>query len=202
MAKAQQFVTPKGELTWVFITGEGRLTQDKKSSRFSASLKLKAGSKALKDFEATIKEYWDEHKPTKKSKLKSNGIREEVLTDDEGNETKTGYSLINCWTGVTWPDGKAKVVDVYNAKGVKVDMGDKKIGNESEGFLSGAMGTYDTDGSTGVTLYLNAVQMTKFVEYAGSALLSEEVEEDGWTGEDEETGFEPQADEPKPGLKL
>jgi hypothetical protein len=47
--------------------------------------------------------------------------------------------------------------------------------------------------SRGVTLYLNAIQITKLVEYSDGPGFAA-VDEDGWTGEDADSGFEPQAE--------
>ncbi len=208
MAKAKNFATPKGEIVWVYITGEGKEDMNG-NPRYSASLRLKNDSPELAKIKADINEYWKEHKP-KGMKQKSNGIREEKTKDDDGEETLTGYSLVNFWTGIAFPDGKPKVVPVYNAKQVKVDLGDKRIGNGTIGHISGAMSLYTIQSKgkisqAGITLYLNAIQIVKFEEYQGSTVLAsvdEEDEEDGWTGVDEETGFEPQNDEPKPSLSL
>lgn len=194
MAKAKNFVTPKGELEWVFIDGEGRLDLNGKP-RFSVSLKLKNDSKELAKIEAEIQEYWKENKPPKINKMKSNGIRS-VLKDGE----PTGYTYVNFWTGTTFQDGSPKVVDVYNAAGTKVNLGGKKIGNGSEGFVSGAMAIYEQGPQAGITLYLNAVQLTKFEEYLGNVVLAEE--KGGWTGEDlNPEGFQPQPGKPNIALE-
>ena len=70
-------------------------------------------------FEKEIKAYWKTNKPAKKA-CATNGIRKEYTKDEEGEKVYTGFSLIVFKTGITFPDGKAKVVSVHNAKGDKV----------------------------------------------------------------------------------
>lgn len=180
---AERMVTPKGELAWVFITGTGKKDLND-NDRFVASVKYKVDSAEHKKVEAILSEFWEENKP-KGRKQKSNGLR---LEEKDGKET--GYVLLSFWTGLTFPDGKAKVIKTYNAKGAEVALGNKKIGNGSIGSISGAMAIYDSGpAACGITLYLNAIQLTKFVEFKQDAGF--EATEDGWTGEDlNENGFE------------
>jgi len=198
-AKAKNFVSEKGELMWMFIDGEGKKDLNGKP-RFQASIRYKNKSKELTEMKKIIAEYWKENGP-KGRKQKSNGIREEfekvldkkglVVLDENGSpkEKATGYHLVNYWTGITFQDGKSKKVDIYNAAGAKV-MFTKKIGNGSIGWISGAMGIYDREDGCGVTLYLNAVQLYKLIEFVGTTVLATPEDNDGWTGADEETGFE------------
>jgi len=173
---AQKIVTPVGELAWVFITGQGKKDLNG-NDRFTASLRLADDSKTLKTITAEIKAYWDENKPKGKVRFKSNGIREE----QDKNGEATGFHLVNFWTGTSFPDGSAKVVKTYNAKGAEVALGGKKIGNGSRGAISGAMDIYQNGPNVGVTLYLNAIQLTKFIEFSSNTGF-EAV--DGWTGDD------------------
>ena len=62
-----------------------------------------------------------------------------------------------------------KTLPLFDSKGKKVDIGSKLMGNDSEGRIQGAAAIYDTPSAAGVTLYLNAVQITKFIEYEGGA---------------------------------
>ena len=180
---AQKIITPKGEINWVFINGNPKKDLNGKA-RYVATLRLKDGSDELKEITDQIDTFCEDNKP-KGRKLKSNGIRQEV--DKEGNPT--GYTNINMWTGITRPDGKEKVIKVYNAKNNEVSLGSKKIGNGSIGRLSGVMDIYDSGvAATGVTLYLNAIQLTKFVEFSSDD-FGDVAEEDGWTG-DEGTEFD------------
>lgn len=184
----EQIVTPVGELAWVFITGKGREDLNG-NDRYVASLKLANDSAELKAIKATIKEFWDANKPKGKGLPKSNGIK--VQRDKETGE-ETGFTLINMWTGTTFPDGKIKVIKTYNSKGIEVNLGSKSIGNGSRGSLSGVLAIYSNGPNVGVTVYLNAVQLTKFVEYSTDAgFAAQEDGEDSFTGIDNEEGFEP-----------
>lgn len=62
------------------------------------------------------------------------------------------------------------------------------------------MAIYENGPNIGVTLYLNGVQITKFVEYAEDAGFDAvEDEEGGWTGEDlNDAGFESVSDNAEP----
>lgn len=187
---AQKFVTPIGDLAWIFITGKGKKDlQD--NDRFVASVEFKEDSAEHKQVAAMLDKFWEENKP-KGAKMKSNGLHQ--VKDKEGN--LTGRISLSFWTGTTYPDGTAKVIKLFNAKGAEVSIGSKKIGNGSRGAISGVMAIYDNGpAARGVTLYLNAIQLTKFVEYNDDAGFATVADEDGWTGEDEESGFEPQASE-------
>lgn len=189
---AEHMVTPVGDLKWVFITGQGKKDLND-NDRYVASVALKNDSPELETVTQLINSYWDENKPKGKVKAKSNGIKEEF--DKDGNPT--GYHLVNFWTGISFPDGSPKVIKTYNARGAEVALGAKKIGNGSRGAISGAMAIYKNGPNVGVTLYLNAVQLTKFVEFSSDAGFAAQEDEDGWTGEDlNDDGFEAQADEP------
>lgn len=184
----EQIVTPVGELAWVFITGKGREDLNG-NDRYVASLKLANDSAELKAIKAAIKKFWDENKPKGKGLPKSNGIKAQL--DNETGE-ETGFTLINMWTGTTFPDGKAKVIKTFNSKGIEVSLGQKSIGNGSRGSLSGVLAIYVNGPNTGVTVYLNAIQITKFVEYSSDAGFEDLGEdEDSFTGVDNEGGFDP-----------
>ena len=185
MAEVVKMVTPVGELVWVFITDQGKKDLNG-NDRFVATVNLHKDSDEFKEVKAQIDEFWKENKP-KGAKLKSNGIKivqekVEGEVDDEGEQLyrDTDMMSINFWTGITFPNGKPKVVKIHNAKGSEVSLGDKKIGNGSRGAISGAMGIYDQGpASRGVTLYLNAIQLKKFVEFTGGDAGFSDNSEDG-----------------------
>ncbi len=193
MSNVQTFVTPIGELRWIFISGKGK--QDLQGNdRFVASIYLDTDNPQCINLQAKIDGFWDANKP-KNAKLKSLGYRAEE--DDEG--VLTGKTTFNFWTGTVFPDGSPKVVKTYNAgnkaKGQKpseIFLGAKKIGNGSLGSISGAMAIYDSGpAARGVTLYLNAVQLVDFKEFSQDAGFKAS-EDGGYEGEDstdEATGF-------------
>lgn len=181
MSEAQNVQTPVGDLEWVFITGKGKKDLND-NDRFVASLVVPTDSDECIAFKEQIEEYWAENKP-KGAKLKSLGFKE---LEDENGKT-TGRTSFNFWTGIVFPTGDPKKVKVFNAKGAEVSLGDKKIGNGSKGRIKGAMGIYDNGpAARGVTLYLNGIQLTKFVPFEGGVSF-DEVED---AGDDAFEGFE------------
>lgn len=183
MSEAKQFKTPVGELQWVFITGKGKKDLND-NDRFTASVVLDTDSDAGQAMIQEINDFWEEFKPKGVKNPKSLGFRYEV--DDEGNET--GKVSFNFWTGITFPDGSPKVIKIFNAKGAEVSLGSKKIGNGSRGRIGGAMAIYaNGKAASGVTLYLNSIQLSKFIEFTGSDSFDaiDEDDEEAFTGVDD-----------------
>lgn len=214
MANAiEKIKTPKGLLEWVTITGEGKENLSGKM-KYQANVVLDPQNvpahQAMID---KIDAFWKENKPKGfKRPPKSTGYYlHDVITDADGDavydeETgkkvfdKEGKVHLTFSTDTTFPSGDNKVVKVYNAKANVISLGDKSIGNGSEGYIAGAMGIYEAKqkGKTidaGVTLYLNGIQLTKFVEFTGADDGFEaEEDEDGFTGVDaDENEFEAEA---------
>ena len=168
MSEVENVQTPVGDLEWVFITGRGKKDLND-NDRFVASVVLPSDSPECEAFIAKINDFWDENKP-KGAKIKSLGYK---VLEDENNEP-TGRTSFNFWTGITFPTGDPKVVKVFTAKGAEVALGTKKIGNGSRGRIKGAMAIYDNGpAARGVTLYLNGLQLTKFVEFTGGVDFDE-----------------------------
>ena len=202
----EKYVSEKGELQWIFIDGEG--VKDLNGNlKYKASVRFKVGSPEASATQAKIDAFWASNKPSGADEPKSTGFKEEVVKDKEtGVKTKTGFMVLEMKTGVSFQDGKNKVIKIYNSLAKPVSLGTDKIGNGSVGHLSGAIAIYKQPASSGVTFYLDAVQVKKLVKYEGSVKLAE-PEEEGWTGGDEDTGFtqEPTPETPatdKPKLKL
>ncbi|UOF80166.1 single-stranded DNA-binding protein [Caudoviricetes sp.] len=201
MAETAKFVTPKGELRWVTITGEGKENMSGKK-QYVASLVCNPSDPKVVEFQKSIQDFWEENRPAGKKVPKSTGIyfanpkrdeagqpikddNDKVVYDEEGDIS------ISVHTGVAFPDGSPKKVKVYNAKAKEVNLGNIRIGNGSIGYISGAMGIYETKdpkGKTidaGVTLYLDNIQIVKLVEFTqDSGFAADEEAEDGWTGEE------------------
>lgn len=191
--KTSDFISPKESmLMWVFITPPGKKNlQDKMC--FNAALYVKTDSEECKKFKEALNDFWDDNKP-KGAKLKSLGFRDEMEEDDKGVDVPTGFTSFNFWTGAKWPDGKYRIMDIYGAKGNKISLGDKKIGNKSKGAIAGVMQLYDNGpAARGITLFLNAIQVTEFIEYSNDPHFGkQEGEFDGVTSEfDGVTDVEP-----------
>ena len=203
---AAPFNSKLGNLKYVFITGDGRKQPNAsdgtpKPNKFEASAIYPDDAPEIKEMEKEIKAYWKDNKPPKKP-MKSNGISREYTRDEEGEKVYTGYTLVQFKTLTQFPkkDGKPgnkKKVIVYNASGNEVNLKDKMIGEGSVGIIIGAMDIYNSDTGAGVTLYLNAVQLKKFVEYKGSVKPVEmEVDDDDFDGSElNEHGVTPMEDE-------
>lgn len=197
--------TKEAELSWVFITLPGKPDLNGKP-RFVASLRVKSDTDGCKALEEAIRAFWKDNKPSKSSKVKSLGFKKETEKtdelDDNGDqiEKETGYTLFNFWTGTTYQDGNTRDIGIYNAKGNKVSLAGKKIGNGSKGSIAGAMSIYDNGPSAqGVTLFLTAIQLTHFIEYAGDAAFDEEEGFEGVESEFEEAAASSDTEE-KPRL--
>jgi len=196
--KPQNFTSPRGELEWVTIEGEGKENLSGKM-QYVANLVVDADD----DIVAKIEKFWNENKPPKfKKEAKSNGLYSHTTdsgkVDEDGKKIyePDGKLYLAFKTGVTFADGKTKKVQVHNAKGAKVELPEgTNIGNGSIGKISGAMGIYTSESKTGtildagVTLYLNAIQIIKLEEFSQDAGFGEEEGGD-FTGESDFEGVE------------
>ena len=210
---AVKCVSPKGELAWVTIDGEGKENMSGKMQYVATVILDPKNVEEHQAFLDKIDEYWEEKKPEGRKKPKSTGYslydplldddgEKQYKEDDEGNKKlimdPDGRVGVQFKTGVKFPDGKTKKVKIFNSKNVEVGLGDQKIGNGSVGRISGAMGIYvnKEPGSgkvtgAGVTLYLDAIQLVKFEAYEGgdAGFEADDEDEDGFTGVDEDSGF-------------
>lgn len=196
--------SPKGELRWVNIAGEGKENLQG-VPQYLASILLDDRVPEHAAYMDEIEAFWEENRPKGIDEAKSLGFYPLTEKSDDGKKVPVEHMFYATYkTGITFPDGSPKKVKTFNAKAVQVDLGDQRIGNGSAGRIAGAMDIYtvkDTKGrimQAGVTLYLDAIMLTKFVPYTGSSPFDDEDAdtEDGWTGADEDTGFEPEPDAP------
>jgi hypothetical protein len=192
--------TPIGDLEWTIISGEGKESLNGTPKYQSTVVVSAEAAKPLLD---QIEKFWQDNRPKSVATPKSTGVKPHQIDTgkvDENTGKKIyqpdGKIAITLSTGTSYKDGKAKKIPVANAKGAIVDLLDKKIGNGSRGLLKGLMSVYEvktpkgaiTD--AGVTLYLNSVQLTKFVEYTGGDSFAEvtDTEGDGFEGVNPEFG--------------
>lgn len=222
MSQVLAVKTPIGDLKWVIFNGEGKENLSGRM-KYQADLVLPADSPEAVSLKGTIDQYWEDNKPTglpKTKPAKSLGykLEKEPILDDEGNKQyddagkvvsrETGNIVFTFSTDTTYPSGDPKVINIFNSKGNKVDLGSKKIGNGSRGQLSGAIGIYtvkDAKGKSvidgGVTLYLNSIRLVKFLEFSGEESWDEAGEDGGWTGEGETDGWNGEAGQETTGGK-
>jgi len=193
MAKlpTRPFKVGPANLQWTFINGDGS-TNDmgdvpKQEYKSTAILTL---AKA-QPFIDQLDNFWLEYNGGKKVKAKSLGYKIEVDKDTDeptGNVTFTFKTN----TGFKQKDGTVKptVIKVFRGNGADITApfhaGEKKAGNDSEGIVHGTMAIYDRNAAArGITLYLSALQFTKFVEYAGAVEVeAQETNEDDGLGGD------------------
>lgn len=199
--------TPKGELQWVYITGDGRAN---KQGKFKYQASVIVDEEVAKPFTDAVDAFWKENKPAGAKKARTCGYRPHTVKSDKVDEDGDpiyvevpGKVEIFFATGTTWPDGKKKQIRTYNAKARPVSLGDKRVGNGSIGCLAGNMAIYDVSGNQGVNLYLEGVQITKLVEFSDDDGFEADDDADGWDGDEFEGGLpeetsEVEADEPAP----
>ncbi len=191
------------DLQWVTITGEGKPTMSGGKFQYTATAVI-TQTQATEVLN-TLQEFWKSNRPkgalAKQAKpvVKPYMVKTEEK-DEDGDPVKVhkknqdGELLytIQAKTYTTNKDGKPTRVAVLNSKGKPVNLGDKIIGSGSRGVIHGSIGIYNVDGSSGLTWYLNKVQLTKFVKYEGAGTevedLGDETEGlDGLEGTDEES---------------
>jgi hypothetical protein len=202
MSELVNVVTPVGELYYVNISGQGKENYNEDGYEYTAALRL-TGDKA-EELKAKI-DAVAETIPSGHT-LKSTGYKE-LVRDEEGklrspsktkpktdDEENTGIWEFTFKTNTTFADGSPKKIAVYNKDAKRVELGNRKIGNGSEGAISGKMkgGSYKKDFS--VSLYLNAIQLTKFEEYVGDAGFDAHEEGDFEGVTDKDSGFTGQAE--------
>jgi len=153
------------------VTGEGVDNFDGDDKEYSVSILL--DKKMKKDILNSVQAYWDEHKPSGAGDKPDNFKNIVRDTEDGGHilysKTKTHFG------------DKQNIITIVNHEGVKLDPQEfGMIGEGSLGRLAVKMGIY-TQGkrSAGVSLYLSAVKLTKFVAYSGGDASSAFGQEDG-----------------------
>ena len=200
MAKTiRQITSPRGELLYVTITGEGKENLSGKL-QYVATLAFDPKEAAWAKLMADVDAFWAENRPKKIKEPKSTGFYAEMRktdeTDEDGEVIKepTGRMLLAFKTGTAWPDGKSNVVKTYNSKGKPVALGDTQIGNGSIGQIAGAYDVYVNSTKqgvvvdAGVTFYLNGIKISKLVEYSGECEFEADDDADGFTGEEDFDG--------------
>lgn len=176
--------SPVGDLEWVIIDGEGK-PDLQNVPKYQADVVLTP--EVAEPFIKMVEAYWEENKPKGAKAAKSLGVYPHTVKDEEASKEagenvykETGKTVVRFKTGTTYQSGDPKIVKVFNSKGNEVSLQGKKIGNGSRGRVNGVMAIYNINKATcGVTFYLNAVQLSKFVEFTGGANFDEIEEEDG-----------------------
>lgn len=195
---------PKGELAWVFVTGDGRENYNRDGYVYTASIiwDEETGNKVIKQ----ITEFYKSVKVEKKSQQGTLGftfgvrigdndetfVKSDDIAEMESDDTdfeKTGRVQMQFQTNREF-NGKRTVVPIYNSKAKRVDLPEgTSIGNGSMGSLQVTIMHGTNERKQFLSRYLNGVQVTKLVEYTGANdFEAEDDDDDGWTGE-EDSGF-------------
>jgi len=193
-----QFKTPLLPLSWVQITGQGKLKMnaddngEPKNYSYTATVTY-PDEAAMKIDKVKFDKFWRENKPQGCTKQSYDMFKPEMVADLDGNGNEqfdeddalikkpTGRWTLAAKTLTHWPkDGKQNVVKVMRGNGNPLQLGDRVIGEGSIGIIHGSVGINAFPGNEGLAFYLNAVQLKKFVEYTGG----DDVEADD-LGEDE-----------------
>ena len=145
------------------VTGEGVPNYDEDGFEYSASIIL--SKKAKKDVLETVMNHWEKNKPE--------GAGDEPDNfDNIVRETEDGENILYSKTQTHFGSKENKVT-IVNHLQEKLDPEEfGNIGAGSEGRLAVKMGIY-TQGKgskmkAGISMYLSAVKLTKFVPYEGS----------------------------------
>jgi hypothetical protein len=157
--------TPVGKLMWVTVTGQGR---ENLSGVLQYSADVHLSLDAAEAFCAEVDKFWEENKPNGYKEAKSLGYKE---GDDD-------TIIISAKTGTTFPSGDPKSIAIYDAKGKRTELADGvSIGNGSIGRLACTMSIYKAGKAAGVTLYLDAVQVSHLVEYSGGGASFDKIDD-------------------------
>lgn len=199
----QAYESPVGDLEWVFITGEGK--EDLQGvMKYQADVVLSA--EVGEQVKESVMSFWEENKPRGAKQPKSIGLYPHTVKDEEASKAegeniykKTGKVVIRFKTGTEYVSGDQKIIKTFNSKGNEVSLHGKKIGNGSRGRCIGSIAIYNIGKATqGVTFYLDAVQLSKFVEFVGSATPSGAIDEEDGDFEGVEGSPTPLEDEEAP----
>jgi hypothetical protein len=204
--KTTNVESPVGDFEWVIVSGQGKLNTLKKPDaagnkpyEYQATLLMPADNEDCIAFQEEIMQYWEDTRSKKFAKAdpKSCGFKpHKVKTDKIDPDTEEaiweedGLIAFTFKTNTVYGDGKPKVITIFNAKGREVQLGKRRIGQGSRGRVKGVITPYEQPKEAGVSLYLNGLQLSKFVEYVGGTSFDEledpDAEGDGFEGFDED----------------
>ena len=178
--------SPVGDLEWVVIDGEGK-PDLQNVPKYQCDVVITP--EQAETFKEIVLKFWEDNKPKGAKDAKSLGIYPHTVKDEKASREagenvykETGNTVIRFKTGTTFQSGDPKVIKIFNSKGNEVSLQGKKIGNGSRGRVNGVMAIYNINKATcGVTFYLNAIQLSKFVEWTGGADF-DEIEDGDFEG--------------------
>ena len=166
----EAFTSPKGTF------GTAHIEKPNKKDKLKAIIVVPEAE--AKEAMAHIDAFWKENRPKgSKAVPKHKGYM--VGTDEETGE-ETGEILFIFKTNPVFPSGDKKIVKVFTAKKPvrEVQLNGQLIGRESVGKAIGTLAIYEYDGEYGVSLYLDAISLSKFVPYVGGVDINDIDEDD------------------------
>ena len=172
----EAYTTPKGNLRWAFVDGKGKENK-KKPGEFKYQVVVSVPLAEAQEAIDYIDNFWKENRPKgSKANPKTKAYKYE---EDADTGELTGMVFFGLSTKTTFPSGDKKVVKLFTAKAPvrEVQLGGKSIGEESIGRGMGSLAIYEYDGF-GTTLFLDAISLSKFVEYVGGVDASDVVTDD------------------------
>jgi hypothetical protein len=146
MSKAK-FTSPQGTAVWPWFSVP--------DTRFDAEGKYKTDLMVPKDEAAPIM--------AEAKKIYIEEFGEKALS-----KAKWPFEIDEESGGVRFRAKSSKKPVLYDAEGSVIKQ-DLNVGNGSEIKISGVMSTYNAGGATGVTMYLNAVQIITLEEFGSTA---------------------------------
>jgi len=183
-SEKKNVVTPKGELQWVVVNGQGKENYDGDGYEYTASIILT--EEEADEFQDMVDDYYAEQ-----------GGQEETCPTKIIREDKEGNLLVTFKTQAEFEGRpvKVKIVDAYNKPVHLPD--DVGIGNGSIGKISGTLSYFKRKKNDGVSLFLKSIKINKFVKYIAETGFEDDDDTDGgFSGFDEDTDLE-QAEKPK-----
>ena len=191
--KPKNIITPVGELMWVFISGDGvdkDLNDPSKGKCKKASIYFHKDSKEAQELKAKIDAVWEEYRKFNskiKPATKPKSLGYKFVKDDETGED-TDIISFNFSTNSFLPNGKPNIIDVFSANGKKLEQNktyimsgeeltpkDATYGPGTIGCIYGAAGGYEYNGTFGISLYLQAIQLKKYVPFKGIEVKPEVI---------------------------
>ncbi len=151
MSNTKSLNTPIGTLNYTFITGEGRENLSG-VAQYSTQIVLTAeeASPILNEINAL----WA-----------TTGIKKDPKS--LGYKTlESGEIAFNAKTNVEGKYGRTKV-KTFDGKGKEFDIGQTMIGNGTKARLGVTLSIYEQPSGSGVTIYLNKIQIIEMIEYTG-----------------------------------
>lgn len=180
MSSKEKFILRNGELRWVFVTGNGVPRSDDDDTPVYRASIVYPDIDSAKKYIDILKELWKES--GNKGKPTYPGYK--MLVDQETGE-ETGEVSFQAWTFVeNKKTGKKKSIPIYDARNRKVNNPESlRIGNGSIGSLAVVAKPYSKKTSKGISLYLQGLQLIKYIPYEPDFGFEEVEDEEAFTEE-------------------